>query len=400
METSPHHHDQNNAQDDYIVFGAPQIEDDDVAEVVDSLRSGWLGTGPKVAAFEEQFRRYIGCDHAVALNSCTAGLHLSMLAAGLKPGDEVITTPMTFCATVNTILHVGATPVLVDCDRATCLIDPQRIEDAISPRTRAIVPVHLCGRPCNMEAMMDIAQRHDLIVIEDAAHAIEATYNGRKVGNISHFTCFSFYVTKNVITGEGGMVTTNNPDFAAKIKMYGLHGMSHDAWARYSDNGYKHYAVLFPGFKYNMMDIQAAIGIHQLKRVEPNWQRRRQIWETYNQAFADLPVDLPAVVEPNTRHAHHLYTLFIDEERCGLARDQFIHELHKRGIGAGVHYVSVHLHPYYQQTFGYQPSDFPNARWISERTVSIPLSPRLTDEEVARVIEGVRGNQDGRPNTK
>ena len=247
---------------------------------------------------------------------------------------------------------------------------------------------------------MDIAQRHDLIVIEDAAHAIEATYNGRKVGNISHFTCFSFYVTKNVITGEGGMVTTNNPDFAAKIKMYGLHGMSHDAWARYSDNGYKHYAVLFPGFKYNMMDIQAAIGIHQLKRVEPNWQRRRQIWETYNQAFADLPVDLPAVVEPNTRHAHHLYTLFIDEERCGLARDQFIHELHKRGIGAGVHYVSVHLHPYYQQTFGYQPSDFPNARWISERTVSIPLSPRLTDEEVARVIEGVRGNQDGRPNTK
>ena len=382
--------DMNNSQNDYIVFGAPQIEDAEIEEVVDSVRSGWLGTGPKVAKFEELFRNYIGCDYAIALNSCTAGLHLSMLVADLKPGDEVITTPMTFCATVNTIIHTGATPVLVDCDRETFLIEPQKIEDAITPRTRAIVPVHFCGRPCNMNAIIDIAQRHDLIVIEDAAHAIETEFKGRKVGTISQLTCFSFYVTKNVVTGEGGMVTTSNPDFADKIKMYGLHGMSRDAWKRFSDDGYKHYQVVFPGFKYNMMDIQAAIGIHQLQRVEQNWQRRDHIWGKYNQAFADLPVGLPKPDEPNTKHARHLYTLMIDETQCGLHRDDFMQRMHKLNIGTGVHYMSVHLHPYYRDKYGYQPQIFPNALWISERTVSIPLSPQLSDLNVERVIDAVR----------
>lgn len=374
----------------YLVYGAPQINDAEIDEVVASMRSGWLGTGPKVAQFEEMFRTYTGAEYAMAVNSCTAGLHLSMVVAGLGPGDEVITTPMTFCATINSIIHTGATPVLVDCQRDSQLIDPQKIEDAITPRTRAIVPIHLCGRPCDMDAITDIAARHNLVVIEDAAHAIETKYKGQKVGNISHLTAFSFYVTKNVVTGEGGMVTTNNPDFADKIKMYGLHGMSRDAWKRFSDDGYKHYQVIFPGFKYNMMDLQAAIGIHQLKRVDENLKRRNDIWNTYNRAFADLPVDLPAPDEPNTVHGRHLYTLMIDEKRTGLDRDQFILRLHELNIGTGVHYLGVHLHPYYKERFGYQPESFPNATWLSERTVSIPLSPSLSDADVEDVIETVR----------
>jgi dTDP-4-amino-4,6-dideoxygalactose transaminase len=377
-------------RDNYLVFGAPLIEEAEIEEVMDSMRSGWLGTGPKVARFEAAFREYTGAQYAMAVNSCTAGLHLSMLVAGLGPGDEVITTPMTFAATVNTIIHSGATPVLVDCDRETMLIDPQRIEDAVTPRTRAIVPVHLCGRPCDMDAIGDIARRHDIIVIEDAAHAIETVYKGRKIGNISHFTCFSFYSTKNVVTGEGGMVTTNNPDFADKIKIYGLHGMSRDAWKRFSDDGYKHYQVVFPGFKYNMMDLQAAIGLHQLARVNKTLQRRNEIWQIYDEAFADLPVGLPALDEPDTVHARHLYTLMIDKERCGLTRDEFMQKMHRLNVGTGVHYVGVHLHPYYRERFGFSERSFPNASWISERTVSIPLSPRLSSSDVEDVISAVR----------
>jgi len=378
------------AREKYLVFGAPLIEEAEIAEVVDSLRSGWLGTGPKVVKFEQMFREYVGAEHAMALNSCTAGLHLAMLAAGIGPGAEVITTPMTFCATVNSVVHTGATPVLVDCNRDTQLIDPQRIEDAITPRTRAIIPVHLCGRPCDMDAIGDIARRHDLVVIEDAAHAIESVYKGRKIGNISHLTCFSFYVTKNVVTGEGGMVTTNNPDYAEKIKIYGLHGMSRDAWKRFSDDGYKHYQVIVPGFKYNMMDIQAAIGIHQLQRVDKWLARHDEIWQTYNNAFADLPLGLPALDVPDTVHARHLYTLMVDEEQCGINRDEFMRRLHKRNIGSGVHYLGVHLHPYYRDHFGYRPEDLPNCTWLSERTVSIPLSPKLSAGDIEDVIEVVR----------
>jgi len=375
---------------DYLVFGAPKIEDEEIQEVVDSLQSGWLGTGPKVARFQDMFSEYVGADHAIALNSCTAGLHLSFLVSGLKPGDEVITTPMTFCATVNTIIHAGAVPVLVDCEKDSMLIDPQRIEDAITPRTRAIVPIHLCGRPCDMDAIETIARKHDLIVIEDAAHAIESVYKGRKIGSISTLTCFSFYVTKNIITGEGGMVTTNNPDLADKIKMYGLHGMSRDAWKRFSDDGYKHYQVVFPGFKYNMMDIQAAIGIHQLAKIDKYLQRRNEIWSRYDEAFADLPVGTPLPARPENVHARHLYTLMIDEARCGLNRDAFLQRMHELKIGTGVHYLAVHLHPYYRQRFGFQASDFPNAAWISERTASLPLSPKMTDEDVEDVIRTVR----------
>lgn len=374
----------------YLVFGAPDIQEEEIAEVVDSLRSGWLGTGPKVARFQEMFREYVGADHAVALNSCTAGLHLAMEAIGLGPGDEVITTPMTFAATVNSIIHAGAKPVLVDCDRDTQLIDPQRIEAAVTSRTRAIVPVHLCGRACDMDAIMDIAGRHNLVVIEDAAHAIESTYKGRRVGTLGHLACFSFYVTKNVVTGEGGMVVTDNPDYAERIKILALHGMSRDAWKRFSDDGYKHYQVVSPGYKYNMMDLQAAIGIHQLKRVESYWQRRNEIWQYYNSAFADLPVRLPHPDEPGSRHARHLYTLMIDKARCGISRDDFMQQLHGYGIGTGVHYIGVHLHPYYREQYGFSPGCFPNATWLSEQTVSLPLSPKLTDYDVERIVARVR----------
>ena len=377
-------------RDRFLTFGAPLIEEAEIHEVVDSLRSGWLGTGPKVAQFEEEFRQYIGSEHAIALNSCTAALHLSMLVAGLGSGDEAITSSMTFPATVNTIIHSGATPVLVDCDPQTGLIDPEQIEASVTERTRAIVPVHLYGRPCNMQAIMDIAKRHDLFVIEDAAHSIEAAYRGQKIGNIGHLSCFSFYVTKNVVTGEGGMVTTEDGEFAAKIKTYALHGMSKDAWRRFSDEGYHHYQVTLPGFKYNMMDLQAAVGIHQLQRVEAGLKRRNQIWQSYNRAFRDLPVGLPAPDEPETVHARHLYTLIIDQAHCGITRDQFMRKLHELNIGTGVHYMGVHLHPYYRDRFKYVPEDFPNATWMSERTASLPLSPKLSDDDVQDVIGAVK----------
>ncbi|MFC1517253.1 DegT/DnrJ/EryC1/StrS family aminotransferase [Candidatus Margulisiibacteriota bacterium] len=373
----------------FLVFGSPRLEEAEINEVIATLKSGWIGTGPKVAKFEEDFRKYIGSKYAIALHSCTAGLHLAMLVAGIKPGDEVITTPMTFCATANAIIHAGGKPVFVDIDRKTMNIDPKKIEKAITEKTKAIIPVHFAGRPCDMDPIMQIAKKHKLIVIEDAAHAIEAEYNGKKIGNIGDMTCFSFYVTKNLVTGEGGMVTTNSQEYADKIKMYGLHGMSRDAWKRFSDEGYKHYQVIFPGFKYNMMDIQGALGIHQLPRLEKYHKRRQEIWEKYDQAFKDLPVTLPAPEEKDTKHARHLYTLLIDIENAG-KRDDFLNKMTKENIGVGVHYVALHLHEYYQKHLGYKPGDFPEAEFVSERTVSLPLSAKLSDQDVDDVINAVK----------
>lgn len=373
-----------------LIFGSPAIEEPEIREVEKTMRSFWLGTGPRVARFEEAFKDYTGASFAMALNSCTAGLHLSLIVSGVGPGDEVITTPLTFCATSNTIIHAGAKPVFVDVERGTMNVDPALIEKAITKKTKALIPVHLAGRPCNMDAIMDIARRHNLIVIEDAAHAIEAEYKGKKVGNIGDLTCFSFYVTKNIVTGEGGMVTTNNREWAEKIKMYGLHGMSKDAWKRYSDEGFKHYQVLFPGFKYNMMDLQAAIGIHQIKRVGKYLQRRNVIWKQYDDAFKDLPVTIPVPAEKNTVHARHLYTLLIDTDRMKITRDQFQEALFKENIGTGIHFISLHLHDYYARTYGFKPNDFPNAKFISDRTISLPLSAKLTEEDVQSVISAVK----------
>jgi len=378
------------SKDNFLVFGSPAIEEDEIQEVVASLRSGWLGTGPKVARFEKDFCEYKNAKHAVAVNSCTAALHLSMLASGVGAGDEVITTPMTFCASVNAIIHSGATPVLVDVESHSMNIDPEKIEAKITPRTKAIVPVHFAGRPCEMDAICDIAKRHDLRVIEDCAHAIETEYKGTKAGLFGDFGCFSFYVTKNVITGEGGMVLTGSEEGAARIKVLALHGMSKDAWKRFSDDGFVHYQVTEPGFKYNMMDIQAAIGIHQLRRVEPYWQRREEVWKRYSEAFADLPVGIPAAPEADTRHGYHLYTLMIDERRAGISRDAFLAAVQRQNVGAGVHYLSVPEHDYYRRTYGWKPEDYPHAKRIGRQTVSIPFSARLTNEDVADVIEAVR----------
>jgi len=375
----------------FLVFGAPQIDTPEIEEVEAVMRSGWLGTGPRVATFEKDFAAYKDVDstHVAAVNSCTAALHVSMVAAGLEPGAEVITTPMTFCATINSLLHAGLMPVLADVDPVTQNIDPDAIEAAITPRTRAILPVHFAGRPCDMARIMAIADRHGLMVIEDCAHAIETEYHGRKAGTFGDFGCFSFYVTKNVVTGEGGMVIGREESLIARAKMLALHGMSKDAWHRFGDTGYKHYQVVECGFKYNMMDLQAAIGIHQLARVEASWQRRRTIWEQYQRAFADLPITLPAGPEADTRHAYHLFTIQVDHARCGIERDAFLDAMTAARIGVGVHYLSVPEHPYYQQRFGWRPEQWPHAMRIGRQTVSLPISPKLTDADVERVIAAV-----------
>lgn len=378
-------------QKPFLVFGAPQIEQAEIDEVVDSLASGWLGTGPKVARFEHNFAVYKGIHESqvAAVNSCTAALHVSMIASGIRPGDEVITTPMTFCATVNAIIHTGATPVLADVDPITMNIDPAQVEARITSRTRAILPVHFAGRPCEMDALMEIARRHDLKVIEDCAHAIETEYHGHKAGTFGNFGCFSFYVTKNVVTGEGGMVIARDDHDIGRVKMLALHGMSRDAWRRFSDAGFKHYQVVECGFKYNMMDLQAAIGIHQLARVERNWLKRQEVWRHYQAAFADLPVACPAEPASDTRHAYHLYTILIDEAKTGISRDAFLDAMTAQKIGVGVHYLSIPEHPFYQKKFGWCPEDYLNALRIGRQTVSLPISAKLTDGDIEGVIEAV-----------
>jgi len=377
-------------REQFLVFGAPAIEDAEIQEVVATMRSGWLGTGPRVARFEREFAAYKGAEHAAAVNSCTAALHLALLASGVKPGDEVITTALTFCATVNAIIHAGATPVLADVDPVTMNIDPADVTRKLTGRTKALVPVHFAGRPCDMNSLCGLAERQGMRMIEDCAHAIETVYHGRKAGTFGDFGCFSFYVTKNVVTGEGGMVLTRREEDLARIKVLALHGMSKDAWKRFSDEGYKHYQVVDAGFKYNMMDIQAAIGIHQLERVEANWQRRQEIWQRYDEAFAGLPITRPAAPERDTRHAYHLYTLLIDERTARTSRDHFLDGMTRRNIGVGVHYLSIPEHPYYQEAFGWRPEDFPNAMRIGRQTVSIPLSARLSNSDVEDVIAAVR----------
>jgi dTDP-4-amino-4,6-dideoxygalactose transaminase len=377
----------------FIVFGAPDLRDAEIEEVVATLRSGWIGSGPRVQRFEQAFARYKNVDETcvAAVNSCTAALHVAMVAAGLGPGDEVLTTAMTFCATVNAILHAGATPVLADIDPATFNVDPRSLEQRITAHTRAIVPVHFAGRPCDMGAIMAIAAKHDLLVIEDCAHAIETQWQGRAAGTFGAFGCFSFYVTKNVVTGEGGMVIGASAAAVDRIKTLALHGMSVDAWRRFGDRGYKHYEVVEAGYKYNMTDIQAAIGIHQLARVEEGWRRRRDAWGYYQEAFADLPLGRPVDPTADMRHGYHLYTILVDARRCGVDRDEFVSRMTEARIGVGVHYLSLAQHPFYRERFGWRPNDWPEAARFGAQTVSLPLSSKLSAAELERIASAVRG---------
>jgi dTDP-4-amino-4,6-dideoxygalactose transaminase len=370
-----------------VPFAPPSLGPQEIAEVMATLESGWLTTGPRVASFERAFAGYAEAPHALAVNSCTAALHLSLLACDVKDGDEVVTTPLTFCATANAIVHAGGTPVFADIDPVTCNLDPRAVEAALTDRTRVILPVHYAGRPADMRTFLTIARNAGLRIVEDAAHCVEGVADGQKVGSIGDFTCFSFYATKNLTTGEGGMVTTADERAATFIRTASLHGMSRDGWTGYAPGGSPHYDVVTAGFKYNMMDLQAAIGLHQLARIGIMHARREAICARYDDELAGLPLTLPAPVWSGTVHARHLYPVLLDVKAAGTSRDTLHARLRARGISTSVHFRAVHLHPYYQERFGFRRGMFPVAESVSDTTLSLPLSAGMTEEAIDRVIE-------------
>ena len=372
----------------FLKFYQPSIGEKEISEVVDTLRSDWITTGPKTKSFEKEFAAYLGAPGALALNSCTAGLHTTLVALGIGPGDEVITTSLTFAATVNVIEHVGARPVLVDVEPDTLNIDPRRIEEAVTACTKAIIPVHYSGHPVDLDPIYALAEVKGLAVIEDAAHALPARYKGRFIGSGTNPTAFSFYATKNLTTTEGGMLT-GVPEFLEQARVVGLHGMSRDAWERNDKDGSWFYEVVLPGFKYNMTDIQASLGLWQLKKLNGFQARRREIVRIYNEAFgAEEALELP-VERPEVEHAWHLYVLRLREGVLRIERDRFIEELKARNIGTSVHFIPVHIHPYYRNKYGLRPEDFPLAYSNYRRILSLPLNNRLDDRDVADVIEAV-----------
>lgn len=375
------------ATDLVVSFAPPDVGENEMNAVLEVLQSGWLTTGPRVRAFEEAVAAFTGASHAVAVNSGTAALHLSLLAGGIGPGDEVITTPLTFCATVNAILHAGATPVLADIDRRTMNLDAAAIEHAITPRTAALLPVHYAGRPVDVPALRAIPAPKPLLIIEDAAHAFGAAVGGRRIGTTGDLTAFSFHAVKNITTGEGGMVTTESAAWAERMRVLALHGMSRDAWTRYAGRSAAQYEVLEPGFKYNMMDLQAALGLQQLARFDALQAHRERLWRKYDDGLADLPLERPAPAEAGTTHARHLYTVLVDVERCGWTRDALAEALRERGIATSVHFRAVHLHHFYAERFGFRRGMFPNAEYVSDRTLSLPLSAGTDEADVDRVLE-------------
>jgi len=372
----------------FLPFSPPLIGEEEIAEVVDTLRSDWITTGPKTKRFETEFGQYVQAPAALAVNSCTAALHTSLVALGVGPGDEVITTTLTFAASVNVIEHVGARPVLVDVEPDTLNMDPACVERAITPRTKAIMVVHHSGHPADLDALRALAESRGIAMIEDAAHAIAARYKGRPIGSGSNPVAFSFYATKNLTTAEGGMLT-GDADFVERCRVISLHGLSRDAWKRYGKEGSWYYEIVTPGFKYNMTDLQASLGLVQLRKLEAMQARRREVVAAYQKAFGSLDVFQTPVARPEVDHAWHLYVLRLLPDRLGMSRNQFIEELKARNIGTSVHFIPIHIHPFYRDKYGFKPYDFPVAYDSYERMVSLPLSPRMSDQDVADVIEAV-----------
>lgn len=375
-----------------LPFGVPFFGQEEYDEVLDTLKSGWISTGPKTKQFEQEFAGYVGARYAVGLNSCTAGLHLSLVALGIGPGDEVIVPTLTFGATANVVEHVGARPVLVDVDAQSLTIDPAAAERAVTPRTKAIMPVHYAGMPCDLDALRATAAPRGIVIIEDAAHAIGTKYKGRMVGSISPLTNFSFYANKNLSTAEGGMVTTDDAALEEKLRVYHLHGLSRDAWKRYHTKAFSMSEVVVPGFKYNMTDLQASLGIHQLRKQEAFIARRQEIATFYDEAFSELG-DLvwtpPRPHDGLNRHVLHLYPLLLDVSQLRADRNTVLSALLAENIGASMHFNPLHMMPYYRDKYGYGPSDFPNARRVGEREISLPLQPQLTDGDAQDVVDAV-----------
>ena len=378
-------------RDDFLVYGAPDIGEEELREVVDCLKSGWLSTGPRAARLEHDILTYTGAGYAVATNSCTAALHLSLLAAGVGPGDEVITTPLTFGATANVIEHVGARPVLADIAKDTFLIDPEAIEEQVTEQTKAIIPVHFAGSPCDMDAINTIARKHSIPVIEDAAHALGAKYGGRMIGDGTNLTCFSFYVTKNIAAGEGGMLTTNDSERADLMRCYGLHGMSRGAWQRYtSTNSDLHYDIVYPGYKYNMPDIAASVALQQLAKLEGFIARRREYADMYFELLKDQEaLILPTSLRPQSRSircAWHLYPVMVRLEQLTCSRDEIMRALIKENIGVATHFRALFEQPYYRDKYRLRGDAYPNAKFVSDRVFSIPLSTKISRQDIQGVV--------------
>jgi dTDP-4-amino-4,6-dideoxygalactose transaminase len=374
----------------FLPFHKALIEEEEINAVVDVLRGGWLTKGPQVHEFEKSFAAYIGASHALAVNSCTAALHLALAAIGLGEGDEVILPTMTFAATGEVVLYFKARPILVDCADGTGQLDIDQVERAITPRTRAILPVHYAGYPCDMDRVLELAKRRNLRVIEDAAHALPTRYKGRMVGTLGDVTCFSFYATKTITTGEGGLATTENEEFAERMRLFSLHGISKDAWKRYSAEGSWRYDILEAGYKYNFTDIQAALGLAQLAKCDAMRARRAAIAERYTRELAALEAFRPPPVPPDGQHAWHLYALQLNPSALCISRDQVIEELKHRGIGTSVHFIPLHLHTLYQKRLGYRAGQFPIAESYFEREISLPIYPAMSGEDCDCVLEGLQ----------
>jgi dTDP-4-amino-4,6-dideoxygalactose transaminase len=378
-----------NQREDFLPYSPPDISETEIEAVVDVLRSGWLAPGDRARRFEEDFAAFVGAKHAIALDSATAGMHLALVASGIGAGDEVITTPTTFAATVNVIIHTGATPVLADIRLDDYCIDPAAVERAITPKTKAIMPVHHAGSACRMDEITGIARRHNLLVIEDAAHALGTYIGGTPVGTFGHATVFSFYPTKNVTSGRGGMLTTDDAEFADACRVLSLHGLSKDARDRYAEGGSWTYQVLKPGYNYAMSDFQAALGHAQFSRLAEFQRKRRRYAEMYSERFVNLPEIVTPIERGGTTHAWHLYVVRVRPEMLTISRDRFIHEMTKRDIGTSVHFIPIHHHPYYRETYGWAPGDFPVADQAFETMISLPLYTRMTEESVDRVATAV-----------